>query len=128
MNYVWLKYLHVGSVAVSYTLFFLRGIWVLRASAMMQRRWVKIAPHAVDTVLLSSAIALAYLLEASPINAPWLLAKIIALLLYIGLGFVAIKYGKTQRQRLVAWLAAQMVFFYIVAVALTKAVLPWSVL
>jgi len=128
MNYVWLKYLHVGSVAVSYTLFSLRGIWVLRGSPMMQQRWVKIAPHSVDTVLLGSAIALAYLLGETPFNAPWLLAKIIALLLYIGLGFMAIKYGKTQRQRLIAWLAAQLVFFYIVAVALTKAVLPWQAL
>jgi len=128
MNYVSLKYVHIGSVAVSYTLFFLRGIWVLRGSPIMQQCWVKIAPQAVDTALLASAVALAYLLGASPFNAPWLLAKIIAMLLYIGLGFVAIKYGKTPRIRLVSWLMAQVAFFYIIAVALTKAVLPWQAL
>ena len=42
MNYAWLKYLHVGSIAVSYTLFFLRGFWVLRGSPMMQQRWGKL--------------------------------------------------------------------------------------
>jgi len=43
VNYVLLKYVHIGSVAISYTLFFLRGIWVLRGSPIMQQRWVKIA-------------------------------------------------------------------------------------
>lgn len=123
-----LKHVHVASVALSYALFLLRGIWVLRDTPVMHQRWVKIAPHAVDTVLLASAIALAYRLDISPLQTPWLMAKIIALLLYIGLGFVAIRFARTPRVHLVAWLAAQVVFFYIVAVALTKAVLPWPAL
>jgi len=128
MSYVLLKQIHMSCVALSYALFFLRGIWVMRASAMMQQRWLKIAPHTVDTVLLGSAIWLAILLGISPLEHFWLLAKIVALLLYIGLGFIAIKYGKTRRIHLAAWLAAQAVFFYIIAVALTKAVLPWQAL
>jgi len=39
---------------------------------------------------------------------------------------VALKRGKTRRTRIAAWFAAQAVFFYIVAVALTRNALPWS--
>ena len=121
-----LKHIHLGTVAVSYALFFLRGVWTMRDSPIMRQRWVKIVPHAVDTVLLGSAITLAWQLGISPFNAPWLLAKIIALLCYIVLGFIAIDYGKTPSARLSAWLMAQAVFFYVVAVAFTKNVLPWQ--
>jgi len=40
---VLLKYAHIGSIAISYTLFFLRGIWELRGSPIIEQRWVKIA-------------------------------------------------------------------------------------
>jgi uncharacterized membrane protein SirB2 len=125
MEYLAIKHLHMTCVAVSYALFFVRGIWMLRASPLLQQRWVKIAPHIVDTLLLVSAITLAYLLGISPLEEPWLGAKIIALLIYIVLGSVALKRGKTLRIRLTAWLAAQGVFFYIVAVAITRDALPW---
>lgn len=128
MSYTSLKILHLGSVLLSYSLFFLRGLWVLRASPVMQQRWVKIVPHLIDSVLLGSAIALAVLLGISPFVAPWLAAKIIALLLYIVLGSIALKRGKTRRMQLIAWLAAQAVFVYIVLTALAHDPMPWRVL
>lgn len=114
-----LKIIHLSAVVVSFTLFFLRGIWLMRASPIMQQRWVKIAPHSVDTVLLVSAIALAWQLGYTPFNAPWLTAKIVALLLYIGLGLLAFRFARTTAQRLTAWLSALLVFCYIVAAAVT---------
>jgi uncharacterized membrane protein SirB2 len=120
-----LKHIHIACVTLSYSLFFVRGIWMLRDSPSLQQRWVRIAPHAVDTALLASAIALAWQLGISPLTTPWLAAKIVALLLYIVLGTVALKRGKTKRTRLLAWLAAQGVFFYIVSVAVTHDPAPW---
>lgn len=128
MSYTSVKILHLGSVLLSYSLFVLRGLWVLRASPVMQQRWVKIAPHIIDTVLLGSAVALAVLLGISPFVAPWLAAKIIALLLYIVLGSIALKRGKTRRMQLIAWLAAQAIFFYIVLTALAHDPMPWRAL
>ncbi len=125
MDYVSIKFVHIGCVAISYALFVLRGIWMLRESALLQQRWVKIAPHAVDTLLLASAIALALISRQYPLAHGWLTAKVAGLLLYIGLGTLALKRGKTRRTRMAAWLAAQAVFFYIVAVALTRQPLPW---
>lgn len=120
-----LKYFHVSCVALSYALFFLRGVWTLRNSAIMHQRWVRIAPHTVDTLLLASALTLAWHLDISPLTHVWLMAKIVALFFYIGLGFVAFRFGKTPRLKLTAWVAAQGVFLYIVLVALTQNAAPW---
>lgn len=114
-----LKLIHITCVALSFSLFFMRGIWLLRGSPIMQRRWVKIAPHSIDTVLLTSAILLAWQLGYSPGNSPWLAAKIGALLLYIGLGMLAFRFAKTNSMRLWAWMAALLTFAYIVATAIT---------
>ncbi|MBU0688165.1 MAG: SirB2 family protein [Gammaproteobacteria bacterium] len=119
-----LKIIHLSAVVASFTLFFLRGIWLLSASPIMRQRWVKIAPHSVDTVLLVSAIALAWQLGFSPFNSPWLAAKIIALLVYIGLGLLAFRFARTRGLRLTAWLTALLTFAYIVATALSHDPLP----
>lgn len=126
MSIITIKYLHINCVLLSYILFFLRGVWMLRAASILQHRWVKVLPHVVDTALLLSAVALAVQLSISPLSNPWLMAKIIALLLYIFLGTIAIKRGKTPAIRLTAWLSAQLVFIYIVAVALSHNPQPWQ--
>jgi uncharacterized membrane protein SirB2 len=125
VSYPLLKHLHITCAAASYALFLLRGIWMLRDSSVMRQRWVKIAPHAIDTLLLASAIALAYTIGQYPFADGWLTAKIAALLLYIALGFVALKYGRSKTVRLAAWLAAQAVFGYIVLVALHRNPIPF---
>lgn len=128
MDAVLLKHLHIAFVALSYALFFLRGAWMLRGTLAARGRWVRIVPHVIDSGLLASAVTLAVLLGISPLEAPWLLAKIAALLLYIALGAVALRRGRTQGSRLAAWLSAQAVFFYIVSVAVTHDPAPWHIL
>ncbi|HEU0186842.1 MAG TPA: SirB2 family protein [Gallionellaceae bacterium] len=123
-----LKLIHVSCVVLSYTLFVLRGFWAMYSPARLRQRWVRVLPHSIDTLLLGSAIALALQLQLSPLHTPWLLSKIVALLLYIALGMLAIRHGKTRRVRLSAWFAAQLVFFYIVGVALTRDPQPWHAL
>lgn len=120
MSYALLKMIHVGSIVVSYLLFFVRGIWLMQDSEKLHQRWVKILPHVVDTLLLASAIALAITIQQSPLNNAWLTAKVTGLIIYIGLGMVAMRFGKTRRTKIVAWVAAECVFIYIVLVALTK--------
>ena len=120
MSYAALKMIHVTSIVVSYLLFSMRGVWMMRGSDALQQRWVKITPHIVDTVLLTSAIALAIMIDQDPLNNSWLSAKIAGLLLYIGLGMMALRFGKTRKAKISAWIAAQVVFLYIVLVALTK--------
>ena len=122
--YPLLKHLHVTFVALSFFLFLVRGVWMIRESPMLARRWVRIAPHVVDTVLLASAVALAFLLRLNPLDAPWLAAKIAGLVIYIGLGTVALRRGRTRGVRIAAWVAALAVFAYIVSAAVTRQALP----
>jgi uncharacterized membrane protein SirB2 len=100
-------------------------MWMMQGSALLQRRWVKIAPHVVDTLLLTSAILLAVTIRQYPFTTSWLTAKVIGLALYIVLGTIALKRGRTRTIRVSAWIAAQLVFFYIVAVAITHTPAPF---
>jgi len=59
-------------------------------------------------------------IEQYPFVYSWLTAKVVALFLYIGLGLLALTYGRTKKIRVLSWIGALVVFFYIVLVALTK--------
>jgi uncharacterized membrane protein SirB2 len=125
MDYLVLKQLHVACVIVSYAGFLARGVGMILDARWMARRWVRIVPHVIDTVLLASAIALAVLLRQYPLAQPWLTAKVAALVAYILLGTIALRRGGTRAIRISAWIAAQAVFLYIVAVALARSPTPW---
>ncbi len=120
MTYLLLKHLHMTLAAVSGTLFLLRGLWMLADSPMRQRAWVKGAPHMVDSLLLFTAIVLAWWSGQSPVANPWLGAKVGALIAYILLGSLALKYGKTRPVRALAFAGALACFGYIVTTAVTK--------
>jgi len=125
MSLLFLKAIHISSVAISFMLFALRGNLILKSSPVMRQRWIRIVPHVVDTLLLTSAIALAFGIEQYPFIDAWLTAKVIALLLYIVLGSVALKYGRSKKIRVFSWLAAQAVFVYIVLVAISHNPVPF---
>jgi uncharacterized membrane protein SirB2 len=120
-----IKTIHVTCALISFAGFFMRGIWMLRDSTLLQQRWVKITPHIVDTLLLVSAIILAVQLRFSPLEQPWLMVKIIALLVYIGAGMVALRFGRSKTVRLYAWLFGLATILYIMSVATSKSVLGW---
>ena len=120
MDYFTLKLIHQIAVALSLTGFVARGAASLRGAAWVRGRLAKTLPHIVDTVLLLSALLLAWQLRLSPGNASWLTAKIVGLLLYIGLGVLALRPGRPLAVRAGAWVGALAVFGWIVSVALTK--------
>jgi len=120
VSYLAIKYLHVTSVVLSGSFFLLRGLWMLRESDMLQRRWVKVLPHIIDTLLLGSALVMVFRSGQYPFVQPWLTAKVLALMAYIVIGSVALKRGKTRAVRIWAFAAALATFAYIVAVALTR--------
>ncbi|HJV51856.1 MAG TPA: SirB2 family protein [Noviherbaspirillum sp.] len=123
MSYFAIKHLHMTCAALSGSFFLVRGIWMLRDSAMLQQRWVKTAPHLIDTILLGSALTMVVWSGQYPFVENWLTAKVFALIAYILLGTVALKRGKTKGVRVTAFVAALLVFGYIVKVALTRQVL-----
>lgn len=118
--YLALKHLHLTMVMLSLSLFVLRGLWMLGDSALLQRRWVRIIPHLIDTVLLASAIGLTLVLQQYPVVNGWLTAKVLALVIYIILGSIALRYGTTKKIRTAAWAAALATFGYIASVGITR--------
>jgi len=120
MDYPVVKLVHQSAVALSFAGFFARGIGMIRESPWVRSRAAKTVPHLVDTVLLGSAVALVWMLGVSLFATPWLVAKIVGLVVYIVLGSVALRYGRSRGLRIGAWIAALATFGYIVSVAITK--------
>jgi uncharacterized membrane protein SirB2 len=114
------KDIHVSCVIVTFILFFIRGVWMIVDSDLLQRKWTRRIPPVIDTILLASAIVMSVSIHQYPFVHTWLTTKVVGLFFYIGLGMLALTYGKTKTIRISAWLAAQFCFIYIVAVAITK--------
>ena len=119
MDYFLVKTLHISCVVLSITLFVLRGTLQLQSRPWRQWRVLRLAPHIVDTVLLSSALWLAWRIGQYPFVDSWLTAKVLALLAYILLGMRALGKKTPASQRPVFFAAALLSVSYIVGVALT---------
>jgi uncharacterized membrane protein SirB2 len=112
--------IHETAVGLSVTGFFIRGLGSLVGADAIGGRIVKTLPHAIDTVLLASALTLAWMLGITPLSAPWLMAKVCGLVVYIGLGVVALRPGVPMSVRMGAWVGALLTVGWIVSVAITK--------
>jgi uncharacterized membrane protein SirB2 len=125
--YYALKNLHMLCAAISIIGFIVRGALRIQNSTLLQRKWLRIAPHIVDTLLLVSAIGLTIGIHQYPFTSSgaWLTTKVFGLLIYIGLGLVTLRFAKTQTMRVVAYILAILTFIYIANVALTKVPLPF---
>lgn len=120
-----MKLVHQVCALASITGFVLSGGLMLADAALLHRVWMRTWPHLIDTLLLASGLWLASTLQLHPGNSPWLGAKLTALVVYIGLGFVALRLGPTRRTRSLAFAAALACFGYILLVASTRSPLPW---
>jgi uncharacterized membrane protein SirB2 len=118
--YVLARNLHLACVVLSLGGFAARGALMLAGSPLLQARFVRIAPHFVDTLLLASALWLSWMLGQYPFVDGWLTAKVLGLLAYIVLGAVALRRGSSLAVRATAFAGALLAAAYIVAVALTR--------
>ena len=119
-----LKQLHQGTVVLSISGFLWRGGLMLVDSPLLYRRWMRTWPHLIDTLLLTSGVWMAANLHLNPLTTPWLAAKLLALLAYIALGFIALRLGRSRAQRMAALAAAVACFGYIALVAVRHSVVP----
>ena len=120
MDYGTVKLVHMSAVALSVSGFVVRGAASLLGAHWVRGRLAKTIPHLVDTVLLASAITLAWMLRLRPDQAPWLMAKIIGLVAYVVLGVIALRPGRPLSVRATAWVVALAVVAWIISVAITK--------
>ena len=118
-EYSTVKSLHIVLAATTGSLFVIRAYWSVRQPRLLALRWARVVPHIVDTLLLASGVWLALQIGSTGLWG-WLPAKLIALVLYIVLGMVALRLGRTRLIRIMAAFAALLVLGYIVCVAATK--------
>ena len=122
-TFVIIKSLHLACAVLSISGFMLRGLWMWRGSNLLQARVTRILPHINDTLLFGAGFWLLIASAQYPAQHPWLATKLVAIVVYILLGMVALKRGRTARVRALAFVGALATFGYIVAVALTRS--PW---
>ncbi|WP_068753811.1 SirB2 family protein [Oleiphilus sp. HI0125] len=116
---------HVSCAYLTGLGFLLRGILSLKQSALLEHKLTRILPHLIDTFLLLSGLIMMVTWAFWPSEQPWLAAKIIALLLYIGFGLMTLRWGNTTRNRLVGLLAGLSCYVFIIGAAHSKS--AWSV-
>jgi uncharacterized membrane protein SirB2 len=116
--YFLVKHVHVTCVALSIALFALRGGFALAGSTAFRHPVLRVLPHAIDTVLLTSALLLATIIHQYPFVNGWLTAKVLGLVAYVVLGSLAVRPGRPPRLRAVAYALALVAAGYIVATAL----------
>jgi len=127
MTYYWIRELHIATVIFTIGFFALRFHWMLHRPQLVSNKWVKNLSVVNDTLLLCAGIALGLLSHQYPFATPWLTAKLLALLLYIVLGSMALKRARSRRQRTIYGILALATVLYIVSVALTRSPVPWLV-
>lgn len=124
--YLPIKNLHISLAILSLMGFAVRGWWSISGSTLLQQPWVKIAPHVVDTLLLLTAILLMLILGQHPGNQDWILAKLIALVFYIGFGTLAIKRAPSTASKAIFFVLAIATFGYIIGVAIAHHPASWA--
>lgn len=123
--YLPIKTAHMSLAMISLLGFLIRGWWAISTSALLQQRWVKIVPHIVDTLLLTTAVLLMIIIGQHPGNQSWIAAKLIALVFYIGFGTLAIKRAPTAATKGLFLGLAIATFGYIIGVAIAHHPASW---
>ena len=117
--YLALRGVHIGCAVLTITLFVLRGGLMLADSPWQRNAVLRYLPHAVDTVLLTTALMLITVIHQYPFSTGWLTAKVVLLVAYVVLGSIALKRGGTKRIRVAAFVAALASVGFLVTVART---------
>lgn len=120
MAYFAAKQVHVTFVALSLLGFCVRGGMMLVSSPALRSKLVRVLPHVIDTVLLLSAVYLAYVVLQTPGDHAWLISKLVGLVLYVVFGTIALRLGKTRAVRGVFWILGLIVFGWVASVAVSK--------
>ena len=116
-QYLLLRHVHIGCAVLTIVLFVLRGGLMLVESTWQRNVVLRYLPHVVDTVLLTSALMLTTIIRQYPFTTAWLTAKVVLLVLYIVLGSIALRRGRTKKTRLAAFIAALATVGFLVTVA-----------
>lgn len=120
MSFILLKYVHIVSVAASFALFFVRGLWIIRSYPRSEEAWARILPHVVDTVLLISAIWLLFSSPGKGWPGDWLTVKLLLIAAYVALAQYVFHVARGLLTRMLLWVTALLVFLFATTVAVLQ--------
>jgi len=116
--YPTLKLVHVSLVTASGFLFAVRGTAALARYSWTMHKYLRWVSYGIDTLLLAAGAALWLLLNLNPMRDSWLGTKLLLLVVYIVLGSLALKRGRTPTVRWVSFAAAVSLYLFIASVAI----------
>jgi uncharacterized membrane protein SirB2 len=96
------------------------------ASKNLDRKWLKISPHVIDTFLLIVGISLAVKLNINPMEQLWLAEKILALFAYIFTGYYTLKLARNKPMQILGFLGALGWVMLIVRLAMSREAIFFS--
>jgi len=115
-----LKIIHISTVVFTGSYFFIRGLALINHQQWYKEIRARKVSRYNDTTLLLSGMGMAALMEQYPFIDAWLTAKILLIVIYIILGMLALYWLQSWKQKILAGLAALLVYGYIVGIALSK--------
>ncbi len=118
--YSGIKLVHVVSIHISITLFILRFLMDDQGQFVWRSRPWKMFPHINDTLLLASAIGLLYITGWQIFVHFWITVKVALVVVYIVLGWFAMRINLGRGYRWLAFIMALGVFTLIYTFALKK--------
>lgn len=112
-----IRAVHIGAVMASGLLFLLRAL----GHNLFGARWpsalpLRILSWTIDTTLLTAALILTTIVRQFPFVDSWLTAKVLLLVVYVILGWLALR-ASGRRDRLISMVAAIATFLFIISVA-----------
>jgi uncharacterized membrane protein SirB2 len=118
------KTVHVLCAIISITGFLYRGYLKLAQPTALSKKWLKISPHIIDTILLATGLVMLFQLQYYPTQYNWMAIKLIMVVVYILLGIVALRFASNKTQTFAAFIAALLCYTYIILIATTKSAWP----
>jgi uncharacterized membrane protein SirB2 len=112
-----LRHFHIVLALLSVGLFVVRGSLVLARSPAHDPAWLKYPSYLIDTLLLTAALMLTTVIRQYPFATDWLTMKVALLVIYVVLGSIALKRGRTRAVRATAFVAALMTVAFLFSVA-----------
>ncbi len=114
------KHLHMTVAVISIILFTLRFAWTLLESEQLNKKWVKITPHIIDTILFGLGVALMMKLHFNPLEQLWLAEKLLGVVAYIFTGYYTLKLARNRAMQVIGYLGAMGWVMLVVRLAMTK--------
>ena len=117
--YLEIRTVHIGSIILSGLLLLVRGVGYNMAGASWAMAWpVRYLSYTIDTVLLTAALMLMTIVRQYPFVDAWITVKLLFVVLYIVLGYQALR-GRTTGMRWGSLGGAALLYAFIVSVART---------